>query len=111
MDLNCLSADGGVDGFDGGDDNLVVITIIMQNKHTVVLPLPTSQTIFTFTLPVGSSVLLQTPKILSHKDKWSAFFLLPSSKDMEQTPHFYPSRILCQFLQIFLQSPCPEVPV
>ena len=60
MDLDCLYADGGVDGFDGGDDNLVVITIIMQNKHTVVLPLPTSQTIFTFTLPLGSSVLLQT---------------------------------------------------
>ena len=60
MDLDCLYADGGVDGFDGGDDNLVVITIIVQNKHTVVLPLPTSQTIFTFTLPLGSSVLLQT---------------------------------------------------
>ena len=40
---------------------------------------------------------------------------------MEQTPRFYPSRILCHVLQIFLenfslfekllQPPCPEVPV
>ena len=40
--------------------------------------------------------------ILSHKLKWSAPFLLPSSNNMEQTPRFYSSRILCRFHQIFL---------
>ena len=39
--------------------------------------------------------------LLSHKVKWSALFLLPSSNNMEQASRFYPSRILCQFLQIF----------
>ena len=60
--------------------------------------------------------------ILSHKVKWSALFLLPSSSNMTQSPRFYRSRILSQFLQIFLknlslfetfflQSLCTEVPV
>ena len=35
---------------------------------------------------------------------WSALFLLPSSNNMEQTPRFYPSRILCQFLQSSLKT-------
>ena len=42
--------------------------------------------------------------LLSHKVKWSAFFLLPSSNSMEQASRFYPSRILCQFLQIFPEN-------
>ena len=42
--------------------------------------------------------------LLSHGVKWSALFLVPSSNNMEQAPRFYSSRILCQFLQIFLES-------
>ena len=42
--------------------------------------------------------------LLSHKVKWSALFLVPNSNNMGPTPRFYPSRILCQFLQIFLEN-------
>ena len=58
--------------------------------------------------PSVQNTLLSHPNVqntlLSHKVKWSALFLLPRSNNMEQTPHFYPSRILCQFLQIFPEN-------
>ena len=89
----------------------------------MVLPLPTFQIFFTSEwfcpyLPLRSSSPLHSfsaapffcrhpsvqKTILSHKVKWSALFLLPSSNNMEQASRFYPSRILCQFLQIFPEN-------
>ena len=54
--------------------------------------------------PFFSRHLRMQHTFLLHKVKWSALFLLPSSNNMEQTPHFCLSRILCQFLQIFLEN-------
>ena len=66
------------------------------------------QSFFIFILLLGCSVLLQTPECSEYHPfaqvKWSVLFLLPSSNNIEQTPRFYPSRILCQFLQIFLEN-------
>ena len=88
-------------------------------KSSLSSPPPTSQTFFTFTLLLGSSVLMQRPECSECHPQRSFSYQAPTT-----TLHFYPSRILCQFFQIFLkkQNPvsfpklflqfhCPEVPV
>ena len=72
------------------------------------LPLRSSSPLHSFSAALFFCRYLSVQNIiLSQKIKWSALFLLPSSNNMEQTPRFYPSRILCQFLQIFLENLSP----
>ena len=89
----------------------------------MILPLPTSQTFFTFTLLLGSSVLLQTPECQnttsSHKvvsasslkkapTTWNK---LPPSIRHVSSVSFFKSSLKASFRKHFLQSPCPEVHV
>ena len=58
----------------------------------------TFQNFFTFTLPPGTSALLQTPECSeyhSYKVLWSALFLLPGFSQLERSPCFCPPFYLC----------------
>ena len=71
----------------------------------VYVPLRSSSPLHSFSAaPFFCRYLSIQNTILSHKVKWLALFLLLSSNNVEQSPHFYPSCILCQFLQIFPEN-------
>ena len=64
--------------------------------------------LFTFTPSLGSSVLLQTSACSGYHTVTQSPVVIALSLTKPQlhgtTPRFYPSRILCQFFQIFLES-------
>ena len=94
-------------------------------NHWMVLPLLTSKT-FTFTLLLGSSVLLQTPEcseynLFARSQVVSALSLTKIQQHGTNSPLHsvihplsVPSNLPWKpfsFWKLFLQSPCPEVPV
>ena len=90
----------------------------------MILPLPTSQTFFTFSLLLGCSVLLQTPECSEYhpfaqsRGQRSFSYQAPTTWNFPLLsithPLSVPSNLPWKpfsFWKLFLQSPCPEVPV
>ena len=67
------------------------------------LPLRASSPSYSLAAPFSRHQSVQNT-ILSHKVKWSALFLIPSSNNMAPAPRFYQSLILCQFLRILIEN-------
>ena len=74
-------------------------------RMALTLPLRPSSSLLSFSAaPFFCRHLSVQNTMLLHKVKWLVLFLLPSSNNMEQAPCLYPSCILCQFFQIFLEN-------
>ena len=89
-------------------NNMYMLLVVMLRKLNYVHKF-CSTLFFTFTL-LSSSILLQTPECSEYHpfaQSSGQRSLLSSYNNIEQTTRFYPSLILCQFLQIFLENLSP----